>query len=415
MITAGQLVIAILGSAVLSGLAAALYFSGKTFRKISYMLDALEDKETNFKFSEKPLFQRRFHRTLNRLKLIFEKEKQEIAEQELFYGRILDHVNTGVIVVDVSEKRYGRVLYSNAPASGILGITAFSNIRQAGKVSLELGNAFQNILSGEKETRVSFYNEKGRMNVMVTSTPAVLHGDDVRILVLNDITDEISHNEEVSWNRLIRVLTHEIMNTVTPIASLSRTLSEELDSVSDDRLPVKDNLRLGLDTISESSRGLIRFVESYRSLTRVSPPVRKAFYVRELIERVRNLTKEQFNASSAVLSYVEKSDDILLYADQDQIAQIIVNMLKNALQAGASHVEISAEIDFSENVVLEISNDGQPIPKENLEEIFVPFYTTKSDGTGIGLSISRQIMRLHNGSIALLCSTPEKTVFQLKF
>lgn len=415
MMETGHVVLVVLGTAIVTVIVSAMYFSGRVLRKLTYMLDALEDKETNFRFSEKPLMHRRIHRTLNRLKLIFEKEKAEIAEQERFYGRILDNVSTGIIVLDVSPARSGYVVYSNAPAMAMFGVTSISNVRQLASVSSELENAMQSIISGSGERRVSFYNERGKTNVLIAPTHAVLHGKEVKILVINDMTDEISHNEEVSWNRLIRVLTHEIMNTVTPIASLSHTLSKDLESLPEGKMPDRESLRLGLETISDSSKGLVRFVESYRSLTRISPPVKKAFYVRELADRVQKLTREQFSLYSASFSYTEKSDDILLYADQDQIAQIIVNMMKNALQAGASRVDIAAEIDFAESVVLEISNDGNPIPEENQEEIFVPFYTTKPDGTGIGLSISRQIMRLHNGTITLVCSVPGRTVFQLRF
>ena len=186
----------------------------------------------------------------------------------------------------------------------------------------------------------------------------------------------MSRNEELSWNKLIRVLTHEIMNTVTPIASLSHTLSMDLTS-SESGIIDKEELKMGLDTISESARGLIKFVDTYRSLTRVSAPVKKAY--------------------------------------EDQISQIFINLVKNALQAKASKIEITAEIDFTESVVINVSNNGTPINKENYEDIFVPFYTTKQEGTGVGLSLSRQIMRLHNGSISLVCSNEKNTVFKLQF
>ena len=197
------------------------------------------------------------------------------------------------------------------------------------------------------------------------------------------------------------------MNTVTPIASLSETLLGFED--------VSEEVRDGLDTISQSSRGLIKFVESYRNLTRVAPPVKKAFYFREVAERVISLTREQALITGAVCTYVEKSEDILLYADEGQITQILINLVKNAIQAEARKIEISAEIDLSEHVIINISNDGRPISKESQEEIFVPFFTTKQEGTGIGLSLSRQIMRLHNGSLNLVQSNGSLTVFRLTF
>lgn len=405
----------VLVTAFISVLLSGLYFSKRILRKVMYMLDALEDKETNFRFDEKPLVSRALHRTLNRIRLIFEKERQEINEQERYYGQMLDCVNTGIVVVDLNERAKGRVLYNNKAATNILGISSLSNIRQLANVSSELESCFDTVSEGNNEMKVSFYNEKGQISLSVVATLASLQGKDVKIIVLNDISNEMSHNEEISWNKLIRVLTHEIMNTVTPIASLSRTLSQGLDSKADDCPFDRNNLKLGLETIAESSNGLIKFVDTYRSLTRISTPVKKAFYLKELVDRVRQLTSKQINDVGATLLYVEKSDDILLYADEDQISQVFVNLIKNALQAHAMLIEITAEIDFAETVVIQVSNNGKPINKENYDDIFVPFYTTKQEGTGVGLSLSRQIMRLHNGKISLVCSNEKNTVFKLQF
>ena len=217
----------------------------------------------------------------------------------------------------------------------------------------------------------------------------------------------IAENEQESWSKLIRVLTHEIMNTITPIASLSDTLLT-FNGVDED-------IKNGLSTISQSSRGLIKFVDTYRNLTRVAMPSKKAFYFRELAERVINLTREQTVISGAVCTYVEKSEDVLLYADEGQITQILINLVKNAVQAEAKNIEISAEINLSEHIIINVTNDGLPISKESQEEIFVPFYTTKQEGTGIGLSLSRQIMRLHNGSLSLTKSDEKSTIFTLLF
>jgi signal transduction histidine kinase len=144
-------------------------------------------------------------------------------------------------------------------------------------------------------------------------------------------------------------------------------------------------------------------------------PSKKAFYFRELAERVINLTREQSVISGAVCTYVEKSEDVLLYADEGQITQILINLVKNAVQAEAKNIMITAEINLSEHIIINVTNDGHPISKESQEEIFVPFYTTKQEGTGIGLSLSRQIMRLHNGSLKLTRSDAHSTVFTLIF
>ena len=224
--------------------------------------------------------------------------------------------------------------------------------------------------------------------------------------------EEMDENEAESWTRLIRVLTHEIMNTVSPIASLSETLQEYVKQTDDvEKGASAVDLETGLETISASSRGLIRFVESYRNVLRIATPVRKALYVRDVVENVIKLS-ESFELT---IQFVEKTDDVLFYADEGQITQILINLVKNAAQAKASRVEISAEIDRYDAVVITVANNGVPISRASREEIFVPFYTTKQDGSGIGLSLSRQIMRLHGGTLTLKRSDDNRTVFMLVF
>ena len=399
---ATSVILIVLAAVVISSAITSLYISRKMRGKVSYMLDALEDKELNFRFDEKRLRGRKFNQTLNRLRNIFDKERHEIIEQEKYFGLMLDHVKTGVAVIE----KDGRVNYCNSTALSLLGIATFGHIRQLRPVSDSLYETFQTIADGTEE-RASYYNESGKMTISITASEATIGKETVRIIAFNDISNEIAENEQQSWTKLIRVLTHEIMNTITPIASLSDTLLK-FDGMSDD-------VRDGLSTISQSSKGLIKFVDSYRNLTRVAPPVRKAFYFRELADRVIYLTRDQAVISGAVCTYKELSEDIILYADEGQITQILINLIKNAIQADARKVEITAEINTSEHIIINVINDGSPISKESQEEIFIPFFTTKQDGTGIGLSLSRQIMRMHNGNLLLTRSDGKCTIFSLIF
>ena len=400
--TITTVILIVLAAIVISSAITSLVTSGKMRAKVAYMLDALEDKELNFRFDERRWRGRKFNRTLNRLRNIFDKERHEIIEQEKYFGLMLDHVKTGIAVIE----KDGRVAYCNNTALHLLGIATFGHIRQLRAVSDSLYDSFQTIADGNEE-RASYYNESGKMTISLTASEATIGKDTVRIIAFNDISSEIAENEQQSWSKLIRVLTHEIMNTVTPISSLSDTLLD-FDGLSDD-------LKNGLSTISQSSKGLIKFVDSYRNLTRVASPVKKAFYFRELVERVISLTREQAVMSGATCSYVEKSDDILLYADEGQITQIMINLVKNAIQADAKNITITAHITLSEQTVISVANDGLPISRESQDEIFVPFFTTKQEGTGIGLSLSRQIMRLHNGSLTLTRSDENGTIFTLLF
>ena len=372
----------------------------KMRRKVDYMLDALEDKELNFRFNEQVLVGRGFNKTLNRLRTIFDKERHEISEQERYYGQMLDHVQTGVMVVDD-----GMVSYCNKMASLLLGFSKISHIRQLSNISVELYNAFRDVLP-DNEQRVSFYTERGELRLAVIASETEIHGKRMKIIAFNDISNDMAENEELAWSRLIRVLTHEIMNTVTPIASLSETLSADITS---------PDLQSGLETIASSSRGLIRFVDNYRTLTRVATPIKRAFMLKELVERVISLVGQQIADTNVVCRYIEKSDDILLYADENQITQILINLIRNAIQAGATKVDIVGEIETFDAVRVDVINNGTPISRESQSQIFIPFFSTKPDGTGIGLSLSRQIMRLHNGSIRLTRSDEKQTVFTLIF
>ena len=217
-------------------------------------------------------------------------------------------------------------------------------------------------------------------------------------------------HEQDSWTKLIRVLTHEIMNTVSPVASLSDTLSKSMDENGHSELDVK----AGLETISSSSKNLIKFVETYRQLSGVARPVRKAIMVEELINKVFALGNEMA-PKGVTCRFQAQEPDLMIYADEGQISQILINLVKNAVQAGASEITITGSMGLEDEVILNVANNGQPISPESQEQIFVPFFTTKKKGSGIGLSISRQIMRNHNGSIELTRSDSTATVFTLIF
>ena len=371
----------------------------KLIGKIDFMSDALDSGETAFRYSESRWRNRRLNKSLNRLRSIFEAEKADIRERERYFGTMLDHVQSGVIVID-GEK----IDYSNTVAKGFLGMAEISSLRQIGRLSPDLANAFRE--ASEMESRASFISERGTVQFSISACTARLHGKDVSIVTFNDITREMENNESESWTRLIRVLTHEIMNTVTPVASLSSALSQNLDSYS------AEDIRSALGTIASSSEGLISFVQSYRSLTHISAPVRKAFYLKDLVNDSVNIAKA--NWPSVNVLYRELSSDVILYADYGQMSQVLNNLIKNAVQAGAGNVSITASIDKREQTVIDIANDGESISASGQEQLFVPFYTTKgTSGTGVGLSLCRQIVRLNGGTIKLSSSTPEATVFTI--
>lgn len=212
-------------------------------------------------------------------------------------------------------------------------------------------------------------------------------------------------DETNSWSKLFRVMTHEIMNTVAPIASLSDALTQADDV----------DMKAGLETISASSKDLIRFVESYRNLSQVAPPMRQAVMVDEMMHRVLSLNMAKVAEQGASLLYQANTPDLLIYADEGQLMQVFNNLIKNAVQAGATVIRITADLNRDDQTVIRVTNNGKAIPLRQIEDIFLPFYTTKPNGTGIGLSLSRQIMLRHNGDLRLEQSDSNLTVFAVIF
>ncbi len=392
---------------VAAGASAAAFFAGrgisrrKIIGKIEFMSDAVTSGETAFRYRQEGVLNRRLNSALNRLRGIFEQEQSDIREREHYFATMLDHVSSGVIVLSGEN-----VEYCNAPARGLLGMSEISTLGQIELISAPLAEVFRS--AGESEMHAEFPSERGPMHLAVSCCDATLHSHPVRLVTFNDITRDMENNETESWMRLIRVLTHEIMNSVTPVASLSSAISRDIDSYG------KEDIRAALGTIAASSEGLINFVNSYRSLTHIAAPQRRAVYFREIAGDAIALARSAFPAVS--VTYAELSDDIILYADQGQISQVVNNLVKNAAQAGARNVRITAEIDKKDRTVINVSNDGEPISESSREQLFVPFFTTKgSGGTGVGLSLSRQMVRLNGGTLNLASSTPSTTTFTMIF
>lgn len=396
-----ELIIICLAVASVAAVLTAIITTRAFLKKTSYMLDALEDGETNFRFSEKKLRMRSTNRILNRLKSIFEKEKDRIREQDAYLSGMMENISTAIVVLGED----GVVKYCNSPFLKMMNIHAISNIRQLSAIAPDFVHALLTACKNG-ESRSETENELGKTEYSIRRSNATLSGREVNILSINDISKEIDENEQKSWEKLIRVLTHEIMNTVSPIVSLSEAMEQ------DEHDPTR---REGLRTIENSSKELIRFVQTYRDLTGLSKPIKTAFRLKDLAGNVIRLTEEQFRNAGAACTYTEHAEDILIYGDESQISRIFINLLKNALQAGAHTVDIEADIDGQDRVCINISNDGRPIPEGSRDNIFVPFFSTKEDGSGIGLSLSRQIMRMHGGSLSLRSSTPEATVFSIIF
>lgn len=376
-------------------------------RQVLFMIDALENNDNAFQFPENhgTSESRQINHALNRVGRILYNVKAETAQQEKYYELILNCVNTGLLVLSDS----GAVYQKNNEALRLLGLNVFTHIQQLSRIDSRLMEVLATCKAGDK-LQTTFSNERETINLSVRVSDITVRKKHLRILALNDIHTELDEKEIDSWIRLTRVLTHEIMNSVTPITSLSDTLLS-LAKTKD------EEIRSGLQTISTTGKGLLSFVESYRRFTRIPSPEPSLFYVKAFIDRMVDLAKHQNPAGNISYEVDISPADLILYADENLISQVVINLLKNALQAIGSQangtISIRAYCNETEEVMIEIKNNGPAIPPEVAEQIFIPFFTTKEGGSGIGLSISKQIMRLSGGSITLFPG--EETKFVLKF
>lgn len=377
-------------------------------KQVLFMIDALENNDNSFRFpvEKGSPVSKQINSALNRVGQILYNVKAQTAQQEKYYELILDFVSTGLIVLNDN----GAVYQKNKEALRLLGLNVFTHVRQLSKVDAMLLEKVENCRAGDK-LQVMFHNERGTINLSIRVSDINVHDEHLRILALSDINVELDEKEIDSWIRLTRVLTHEIMNSVTPITSLSDTL---LSIVKD----TDEEISHGLQTISTTGKGLLSFVESYREFTRIPTPEPSLFYIKAFIERMIELARHQNPCEHITFRTEIVPADLILYADENLISQVVINLLKNAIQAIGNQpdgkINIHAYCNEAEEVWIEIKNNGPVIPAEIAEHIFIPFFTTKEGGSGIGLSISRQIMRLSGGSLILLQDDKE-TRFILKF
>lgn len=380
-------------------------------KKVAFMFDAIDNSDYAFKYAThgRSSNDKLVSESLNRITQILFQAKAEAIQKEKFYELIMNSVNTGIIVLD--DK--GNIFQTNNGALRLLGLTVFTHVKQLGRIDEGLEKLITTIQPGEKH-QVSFTNERGTVLLSLRVSEMILQEKQLRIIAANDINNELDDKEIDSWIRLTRVLTHEIMNSVTPITSLSDTLLSIHEHVNEE-------IRNGLEVISTTGKSLIAFVESYRKFTHIPTPQPSLFYVMRFAERMVQLARHHNKYPNITIHIDVEPADLIVYADENLITQVVLNLLKNAMQAIGSEqadgwIELKAYCGQEEAVIIEVSNNGPVIPLEEAEHIFVPFFTTKEGGSGIGLSISRQIMRLSGGNISLK-SIPaaQKTTFVLTF
>ena len=352
----------------------------RNIKKVRFLFDAIDNGDFSFNFptEKRNKEDKILHQSLNRIKLFLQHTREEQMEREKYYEQILNAVDTGIMVVDSQDN----ILQHNQAALRLLDTDVLTHMNQVkGKLKDE--------------------------HLAKHETQAMLKDKHVRIIALSDVSHELSNQEVDSWIKLIRVLTHEIMNTITPVTSLSETLLKELNSeelyTAKSLSAEQAKLKQGLETIHKTGTELLAFVNNYRRFTHVPQPQPALFYVEPFLERMAMLCNHEVEIAVT-------PKDLLAYADESLISHVVTNLLKNAVEAfnglqseptTKASIRLHAYTNEQEAVIIDVSNNAGLIPDDIASHIFIPFFTTKPEGSGIGLSLSRQIMRVSGGSLSL--------------
>ena len=377
-------------------------------RKVAFLLDAIENNDPALHFYEQVADKdsSQVNVMLNRIARMLQAIKLETMEREKYYELILDFVETGIVVLD--DK--GVVFQHNRKALELLGVDVFTHVKQLGRVSDEVEKVFREIMPGQR-MKVEYTNERGKLTPYFRASSITIQEKPYRIIAMDDISHELDEREIDSWIRLVRVLTHEMMNSLTPVTSLSEMLLSLPGAQKD------EELRQGLETIHTTGQGLVNFVMSYRKLTRLPSPEPTLIDVRPFLERMVQLAKHQHPLSRVRITLENVQEDLMTFADESMMTQVMTNLLKNAMhaigEAPNGEIRLRAYCDAQDVVRIEVANNGPKITPEIAEQMFVPFFTTKEDGSGIGLSLSKQMMRLQGGNVSLLPYRDEWTTFAI--
>lgn len=393
----------------------------KTNADLEKFLSSVQDHDSSVRFSENTTDDtfRKLHDRMNEVNAIIQKVKIENERTRHFLQMVVDHIDIGLLSFDTNghieiyNRAAKRYLVSQQPAQ----LSSFQHKNDEIYSIINTIKPGQEILHKMEISNLS-------QSILIKATELKFESNNIKLVSFEDITNELDKKELNSWQKLIRVLTHEIMNSISPITSLTSVISGYFKKDNENPiLPEKINPQIivktlsGLNTIEETGKGLLDFVDKYRRLTSLPKPNLSKFNVDSLFQKCKLLMESTFPDNTKIVTNVSPKD-ILLTADVVQVEQILINLIKNATEAfgnkknGTIHLKA---FHGEGSIIIQVEDNGTGIPDDMIENIFVPFYTTKENGSGIGLSLSRQIMQNHNGSISVNSIQHKGTIVTLKF
>lgn len=410
-----------LTSLIILGQLIELYrYSTQTNRKLTRFLESVKYSDFISGFAHDNKLGRSFRElntAFNEVLEAFRKTRSEKEEHWQYLNTIVQQVRTGIISFDPE----GQVQLINPIAKKFIGLQNIKNISELKEFNPRLYEALLEVQSGKS----NLYKAGTEYLLTLQATEMRIRGNLVKLVTLQNIQTELQKQELEAWQNLTRVLRHEIMNSITPISSLTSTLREILDHdlVSrNNHYELKsdgaEDLREGLTTIENRSKGLIKFIDAYREYTSVPQPKVKTIRLQDLLEKVAQFLKPEIRKTKIEFIYNCSSEYLTLQADEELIEQVLINLVKNAVEA-VEHtqnpkIELKGMNDGNE-IVIQVMDNGPGIIPEAIERIFIPFFTTKKTGSGIGLALSRQIMQMHQGTLTVESTPDVKTTFTLRF
>lgn len=396
-------------------------YLNRTNRNISYFFNAVknDDSSLTFPVEGKTRSLKELNEGMNNVNRQIQQLKIKIRQQEQYFQKILEHLATGIITYD----RKGFIHHANSAAKKLFSAEVITHIQQLEKFDENLPIIIRKIKPFERRlVKANALHDEIQLSIKSTSFGS--DENELTILSVQDIRYELDEREIDAWMKLIRVLMHEIMNSITPITSLSESLSRIYNPQNNPLLPLEvtaktiDTTIRGLEVIREQGHGLMSFVESYRTLTRIPEPDRKLFRVVGLFSRLEVLGDLLMNNRKIKIDFICTDPDMEILADENLISQVLINLLKNAIEANEDNPEANIKVTASQNngiAEICVADNGPGISEQNIKEVFVPFFTTRKNGSGIGLSISKQIMRAHRGHLNVRSVPGKETVFCMRF
>lgn len=395
-------------------------YSESSFKKVRLFLDNIKQD----KYSQ--LYPVKFDGTETddlhiEFNAILAKLKEDQAEKEAnyqYFRSVFKHLSIGLITFGEN----GEIQILNVAAKRILNVDDLKNINEVESINKELHLAIQNLRTGGSEL-IKIAHPDGIMQLSVYVIELLMRGERFKLVSLQNIQSELEEKEMEAWQNLVKILTHEIMNSIAPISSLASTLKGEIEEKMDHNQPMTpsemEDCLMGISTIEKRSEGLISFVSEFRSLAHIPTPKFGIIGISKLFDQLEVLLQNQLETQGITLKKDLNPKELILFGDQTQIEQVMINLLQNAIQAleeaETKIITMKAFIDESGKIILEVCDTGKGIEEEALGKIFIPFFTTKKKGSGIGLSLSKQIMRRHKGNIQVRSKLGEGTTFKLIF